>query len=309
LSNISANMISKDEILMKKILMVGIGLTVIIAAGFFAGLQYFLRSQTKQEIYKQVEENSYVENLEYENLKVGFWGNRVYLNNISIKVRGVKEIIRARKLTVFNMKTDNHHLLGLNVEIKGVNIPLKSMLSDEIYQALNMVNEDEWLSNIGWFYQYDPDHKILIMENIKIIAPELATIEASIKLLNIDPSTILSNNLVGLLSQAVFMSLSQANVAYNDHSLLRKIQSVQNDSTASALPSSFEVISENVKQMLQKETDEKTRRVLESFLKFLDNPEKLNITLSPEKPIPLGRLLWVRHPKEAVELLNMEIET
>jgi hypothetical protein len=293
---------------MKKILIVGIGLTAIIAAGLFAGLHYFLRSQTKQEISKQVEENSYVENLEYENLKVGFWGSRFYLNNISIKIRGLNEIIHAKEIIVFNMKTDNHYLLGLNVEIKGVDIPLKSMLSDELYQALDMVNTDQWLSNIGWLYQYDPVHKILTVENIKIIAPELATIEASIKLLSIDPSPILSNNLVGLLSQAVFMSLSQASVAYKDHSLLRKMQSV-NDSTASNLPSSFEMISENVNQMLQKETDEKTRHVLESVLKFLNNPEQLNITLSPETPVPIGRLLWIRHPKEVVELLNMKIET
>jgi hypothetical protein len=302
-------MIRKDETLMKKILIVGIGLTVIIAAGLFAGLHYFLRSQTKQEISKQVEDNSYVENLEYENLKVGFWGSRFYLNNISIKIKGVNEIIRAKEIIVFNMKTDNHYLLGLNVEIKGVDIPLKSMFSDELYQALDLVNSDQGASNIGWFYQYDPDHKILTMENIKIIAPELATIEASIKLLNIDPSTILSNNLVGLFSQAVFMSLSQASVAYKDHSLLRKMQSVPNDSIASNLPSSFEMIFENVNQMLQKETDEKTRHVLESVLRFLDNPEKLNITLSPEKPVPIGRLLWVRHPKEVVELLNIKIET
>jgi hypothetical protein len=302
-------MIRKDEILMKKILMVGTGLTVIIVAGFFTGLPYFFQSRAKQEISKQVEENSYVENLEYENLKVELWGSRYFLKNVSIKIRGVNEIIRAKEITVFNMKTNNHHLVGLNVEIKGVDIPLKSMLSDEFYQALDMVNTDEWLLNIGWFYQYDPDHKILTMESIKIIAPELATIEASIKLLNIDPSTILSNNLVNFLSQAVFMSLSEASVSYNDHSLLKKMLSAQNDSTASNLSSIFEMISENVNQMLQKETDEKTRRILESFLKFLDNPGKLTITLSPEEPIPFGRLLWVQYPKEVVELLKMEIET
>jgi hypothetical protein len=294
---------------MKKILIVGIGLVVIIIVSSFAGLQYLLHNRTKQEISKRVDEISYVENLEYEDLNVGFRGTRFYLSNVSLNIKGVKEIIRAKEISIFNVKTDNHHLLSLNVEIKNVNVPLKSIISDKSYEALDMINPDELLSSIGLVYQYDPDHRELTMENIKIIAPELAKIEGSIKLLNIDPSTISFNNLLDLLPQFFVISISRANVIYNDYSLLKKMRSVGNSSTGSDMNATLEIISENVNRMFQKEKDEKTRLILENFLRFLQNPEKIDITLSPENSVPLGRLLWVRHPKEVFELLNVKIKT
>lgn len=289
--------------------MIGCVLAIIVGVGFFAGWQYFIHNRTKQEIFKKVEEISYLESLKYENLKVGFWRNRFDLRNVSLKIKGVKEIVRAKEISIFNVKINNGHLLCLNVEIKGIGIPLKSILSNESYQIPDVENPDELLSSVGWFYQFDPDHRVLTLENIKIIAPKLAKLEANIRLINLDPSTILLNNMAGLLPQLLGISISQAGVVYNDHSLLEKIVSTQKYSTESDSPATLEMISVNVNQMLQKEKNEKTRTVLEHFLKFLNNPEKLHITLSPEKPVPLGRFLWVRHLKEVVELLNIKIET
>jgi hypothetical protein len=295
--------------LIKKTLIIGFCLSVIIVFSFFAGLQYFLHSRTKEEISKRVNEISYVESLGYEKLKVGFRGNRFDLSNVSLKIKGVKEIIRAKEISVFNVKTNNRHLLESDVEIKGMGIPLKSLLSDESYQALDIIYPDELFSNIGWHYQYDPQQKVLALENIKIFAPELANVEANIELMNFDPSIILLNNPVGSLPHLLGISVSHADVTYHDHSLWEKIFSAQNTSRESDLPAAFEVISENVYHMLQNEKDEKTRVVLENILKFINNPEKFHITLLPEKPVPLGRFLWVRHLKEFVELLNMKIET
>jgi hypothetical protein len=294
---------------MKKILMVGIGLGIIIVGSLFAGLHYFLHNRTKQEISKRVEENSYVEHLEYENLKVGFRGTRFYLRNVSINIKGLKEIIRAEEVIVFNVKTNNQHLLGVNVEIKGVNVSLQNFLSDKSYETLNMINPDGLFSNVGWVYKYDPDHREMTMENIKIIAPELAKIEASIKLLNIDPSAISFDNMMSLLPHVFVISISQASVVYNDYSLLRRIKSLQNDSEDSALSTTLELFSRNINQMFYKEKDEKTREILGKIKNFLNNPERINITLSPEISVPFGRLLWVRHPKEVFELLDVKIQT
>ncbi len=299
----------KDEILMKKNLVVGLVLAVVVGAGFFAGWQYYIQSRTNQEISKRVDEISYVESLGYENLKVGFRGNRVDLSNVSLKIKGVKEIIRAEEISVYNIKTSNRHVLRFNVEIKGVGIALKSILSDESYQVLNVINPDELFSDIGWFYQYDPDHRVLSLENIKITAPELAKLEADIRLINVDPSTVLPDNMAGFLPQLLGMSISQAGIIYNDHSLMEKMLSAQNGSTTeSGSPAAREAISENANQMLLKEKNEKTRIVLENFIKFLDHPEKMHITLAPEKPVPLSRFLWVRNLNDLVQLLNMRIE-
>jgi hypothetical protein len=294
---------------MKKILAVGIGVGIIIVGSLFTGLHYFLHNRTKQEISERVKENSYVEHLEYENLKIGFRGTRFNLRNVSINLKGLKEIIRAEEVSVFNIKTNNQRLVGVNVEIKGVNIPLQNFLSDKSYETLNMINPDELLSNVGWVYKYDPDHREMTMENIKIIAPELAKIEASIKLLNIDPSAISFDNMVSLLPHVFVISISQASVVYNDYSLLRKIKALQNDSEDSALSTTLELFSRSINQMFYKEKDEKTREILGKIKNFLNNPERINIMLSPENSVPFGRLLWVQHPKEVFELLDVKIQS
>ena len=298
----------KDEILMKKNLVVGLVLAVIVGAGFLAGWQYLIHSRTKQEISKRVDKVSYVESLGYENLKVGFRGNRIDLNNVSLKIKGVKEIIRAEEIKIFNIKTNESHLLNLNLEINGLEIPLKSIMSDESFQAMDMINPEDFLSNVVCYYEYDPDQRALTLENIKIIAPELAEIEAGFKLLNIDPSGILMNNMAGLIPQLPGISILKAGITYNDHSLWEKITVAKNNPAKTGLPDALEAISKNANQMLLLEKNEKTRIVLENFLKFLNNPEKIHITLAPEEPVPLSRFLWVRNLNDLVRLLNMRIE-
>jgi hypothetical protein len=299
----------KDEFLMKKILMLGFGFAVVIIVTFIAGSQYYLHIRTTQEISRKVDEISYVESLEYENLKVGLWKNHFILSNVSLKIRDVKDLIRAKEISISNLKTYNGHVLGFIIDINDLGIPLKSFLAGKNFQSMEMVNQDEFLSTIGCNYHYDPDQRVLELNNIKILFPDLAEVEASVSLVNIDPSTIALNNPLAFIPQLFGISISHASVIYNDHSLSGKFFAAKSDSTASDIPSAMAVFSENVNQMLREEKDEKTRVVLENILKFINYPEKFHITLSPEKPVPLGRFLWVRHLKEIVELLNLKIET
>jgi hypothetical protein len=293
---------------MKKTFIAGFCLAVVIIISLVAGFQYFLHVRTTQEISRVIDEVSLVESLGYEKLKVGFWGTRFSLRNVSLRIKGVNELIRTKEISVSNIQTGNGHLLGFNVEIKGIGVPLENTLSDNSYQALDITNPGELISILGCFYQYDPNHKILNLENIKITAPELAAVEASIRLVNVDPSTISLNNPAVSLPHLLGISIFQASVSYDDHSLLGKILQGRDHSKKPGSPGALEVISENVYQMLQKEKDEKTRIILEKVLKFIHNPEKLLFTLSPEKPVPFGRLLWVRHLREFVDLLKVNIE-
>jgi hypothetical protein len=299
----------KVLILMKKTLMVRLGFAVVIIVSIIAGFQYYIHIRTAQEISRMVGEISHVESLEYDNLKVGLWGNRLFFSDVSLKIRNVSDLFRAQEIIISSIKTDNGHILGFNLEISGLGVPLKGMLDEETFQALERVNPDELLSTVGCIYRYDPDHRVLAVDKIKIIAPELAGVEASIRLANIDLSTFALNNPAGFIPQLFGISISQASVTYNDHSFLGNFVGSQNDLATSDMPAAIAVFSGNVHQMIQKEKDEKTRIVLKNFHRFLTSPEKLHITLSPENPVPLLRFLWIRHLKEFVELLNLKIET
>lgn len=293
---------------MKKKLMLGLVLSAIAVIVGLALWQYSIDNRTKHEISRRVDENPFVESLGYENLKVGMWENRFHLKNVSLKLKGVNETIRAEEIKVFNIKINKGHLLHMNLEIDGLGIPLKSFISNKQYQAAETISEKELLSNVVCFYEYDPDRKILNLESIKIVAPELAKLEARIKLINIDPSAILASNMAELIFRLAGISISQADIIYNDQSLFEKIITMQKKQNRPPLSDALESISENTHQMLRKEKNEKTRAVLEKLLKFFNNPEKINITVAPEKPIPISRFLWVRDLNEIVHLLNLRID-
>lgn len=293
---------------MKKKLMLGLVLSAIAVIVGLALWQYSIDNRTKHEISRRVDENPFVESLGYDKLKVGMWENRFHLKNVSLKLKGVNETIRAEEIKVFNIKINKGHLLHMNLEIDGLGIPLKSFISNKHYQAAETISEKELLSNVVCFYEYDPDRKILNLESIKIVAPELAKLEARIKLINIDPSAILASNMAELIFRLAGISISQADIIYNDQSLFEKIITMQKKQNRPPLSDALESISENTHQMLQKEKNEKTRAVLEKLLKFFNNPEKINITLAPEKPIPISRFLWVRDLNEIVHLLNLRID-
>lgn len=52
-----------------------------------------------------------------------------------------------------------------------------------------------------------------------------------------------------------------------------------------------------------------TRQSLQAVADFLHHPEKIRITIKPERPVPLGRLIWVKNPGELIELLETEVES
>jgi hypothetical protein len=83
--------------------------------------------------------------------------------------------------------------------------------------------------------------------------------------------------------------------------------SAQTTTGDSTLADFIKVFSGNIRAMLHREKDQKTQKVLEKFVEFLNNPQQIHITMVPSKPVPVGRFLWVRHLREVIGLLNVQI--
>jgi len=275
----------------------------------FAGWKYFLVNRTKQELERRVDGFSMVERLEYESLSVGIWGDWLSLSNVYLNLKGIEETITAKEIFIPHYKMENNHLVSMEVNIEGVSFFGKDLFAQKPYSLSHAPQSSQVISNITFAYRHDPFGRKIALENLAIKAPERAELFADIRLANIDPSIFAMHDISNLLLYLLGVSISETHISYNDHSLIEKMLSAENTHPESAFPAFLKVVSENVYQMLQEDQDKKTKTALEQILVFLDDPRKIHITLSPPKPVPIGRILWVRDFGKVIQMLNVQVET
>ncbi len=288
---------------MRKAIAAVFGIVLVIGCAA-AAWKYYLTNITEMEIAARAESFSSVESFGYKNLRVGFFADRLVLDTVTLKLKGVKEPLTAEKLFIPRYRFDNNRLVSLEVILEGVDV-----FSGKLGELTGVDTSNHLISKLVCRYQYDPRTQTMTMEDLKIIAPELAEIHADTVLVNIDPSALFLEDPYRMLSHLIGVSISDTIIRYRDRSLLKKIILSQPDAeNPAAAGDILRSVAGGIHEMIEKEKDLQTRLLLETFAEFLKNPGQLHLIISPPKPIPLGRLLWVRHLRDAVGLLNVQIK-
>jgi Tol biopolymer transport system component len=66
-------------------------------------------------------------------------------------------------------------------------------------------------------------------------------------------------------------------------------------------------LTKEIDKEISKEKDEFTKESLKAIKKFIKKPDEITISISPQKPVPLGRLQRLDDTKEIIKLLNAKV--
>ncbi len=291
--------------MMGKKAIVFVTLIVMLATGIVLGLRFFVKNRVEEELSARVAQSSAVERLDYETFESGFLGSWFSLKNVSLKIAGIDQPVRMREVRIPEYRLEDEYLSELHLEIDELVVPSVLYVPGivENRQAMGDLKADASL-----FYRYDPSSGTLSLENLEIVSPSLGDAVLNINLTNIDPTRISLDDPVSSVPTLMGVSIASADLSYRDRSALKKLLRTGDNQPTPLQQSMSRFISEEIARLERTEGSKRALAALRNLRIFLRNPEKIHIAASPEKPVPLGRFIWVRHPGDFFDIMNIRID-
>jgi hypothetical protein len=185
----------------------------------------------------------------------------------------------------------------MDLEFNGIEAEIKQI--DE----LSMLGYEDYLSsNMAISYEFDAEAGEVNIKNLSMGIDDVGSIGIELKLSNI-------KNPAALIFTYPSVQIDAAKIVYEDDSLIDRAYTLQ----AKKEKKSVDEIKDDAIQILdskiEKTSGEFQKNVLLAIRDFIDDPDELTISVSPQSPVSIKQLLSVRDPQYYIELLKIEVDS
>ena len=283
---------------------------VLLMGGTYIGIQYYVDRSATNEINRELDKISTFAEIQYENLNVDLFKNRIRLENIRLSPKFFDDKIIIDDVTLHQRDTESETAENIHVQINGIRIDpthpggfLKPLIRDAGYEDIGI--------DLECSGSYDAEKQILEIIHLKARADGLAEAELRLRLenINLDQIQTVPNNLLVLITMVSGVSIAGAELNYKDDSLLNKIYESEARRKGQTVETYVQTLTGRIKDMLQDETDPQTRHILKTLDGFLLAPDTINILIKPKRPVSVFSLYWVRKPSRLLKILGVEVKT
>lgn len=289
---------------MKKKLIVGIGSAVILVSAFI-GASIYASNIAEEKIDIAIENISNHATVDYGNINVDLLKQDINISDVVISSNNSKAKIIINEIVIHDIDEKSDIPLFMNVSFNGVNLSESQLIdNNEIINKLG--NNGSSLMDISVDYLYNEEDQVINLNKLNFSADNVGEMDVSFRLGNIDLNPQKNMYLFSVLPKII---LHNVKVAYRDESLIEVLQALAaNDQNKSIEAIKTEAIND-INQIIKREKDDFTKNALNEIKNFINNPESLTISLTPTKPLALGKLMHVSEPKDLIRLLNVEVKS
>ncbi len=294
-----------------------IGLWLLVGLVVGTGVTYMVVNnmagrEAKQAVEQMVSENEEIESLEYSDLTVGLLDQGGKIEDVRLRLKGIDEPIIIDQLQIEDLVQEEGRLVRADVRMEGLTLNHDHELLESITPELAAMGYDEVVVDASAAYQYDPQERLLQLEEIHLSGKDMGTLSMAITLANVDPALWdirkENLNLGSLLTTFALVSLGPSQIEYKDKTLLKRWMKRQ-ASKSGQRPEDF------VRQLHQQidqeagETDQAiVKEALAAVKDFLADPDRITVRIAPEKPVALMRFM-LESPERILENLQLKVES
>ena len=293
---------------MGKKLLVGIGLLVVLGLLIDMGVDSVTHGMAEREIEKWVSETPAVERLDYDKLEVGFLGSWFRLENVSVKATDLDEKILIDRVEIPEYSLEGDQLTELRLEMDGLKVPSEFFSDAQEDLAETGTRGSYAVADLRLVYDYAPGPRRMEVKDFSVKSRALGDATVRLALENFDPSGISPENPMASMPALAGVSIAQAEVSYVERSALKRILREPDGTPSETMRFLTRAVRKEIKRAKQNGASPKALDALDKFRRFLDKPEEIRITASPESPVPLGRFVLIRKVADAIDVLNLDVE-
>jgi hypothetical protein len=291
---------------LKRLIFAVLMLLVLCVTGYIAIL-HFIKLKTIGEIHRTVSTIHFVEKLDFNCLDVGFSDPKLTIKDISIQLNGQDDNIIMEKFLVHDVEEKDNLVTRLQFTATGIQVPVHMVPIPVASTYTGKTAIDNVLLNLNCHYSYDPVSKVFHLQNFTLVSKETGELYISFKLLNLHLTHIAIDNPVTLFSSLAGVSVGKATIIYKDHSFLQNLIKHPQTPENAAIKKIIDNINVRLASLAHTEKNPNVLKVLLTIKQFLIDPDRIEIKLSPEKPVLLGQLLFVRDLEKLIRLLNIQV--
>ena len=287
-----------DEILAeKRIRVITITIVVILIAVYF-GAKLYVEQAAKKRIDNAIAKLGGAVNIDYEDISADLLRLNMHIEGVSVSQAGQKEKVNITDIVIYDIDPGSGIPSYINLEINGIrgNVGDLGGLGELGYNTIE--------GDIKLDYRYDGKKREFQLNKFRCSAAEMGAIETSFHLGNVH---IEQTNILALLFGYPQILLHQATLNYKDNSLVPRLFESGAKKNGQGLSDFKLEIMQKIDQMISKKGDEFAAETLRAIRGFIDDPKKIGISASPQKPVPIGLIQGLKDFQSISKLLNLKI--
>jgi len=290
----------------KKAIGLGFLLFCLVLAAYFVITFYFERA-VKKQLDDKINELADFVTVEYEKLRVDILKRKIFLNEITLKPRFLDARIKIGELMFFSRENKKDGLSDIRFYLRGMQFDPGSYLGE----YMRKIGYDSFHAYFEFEHLYDHRNHRLNVHKLKISADQMGEAAVSLRLNNIDLNRFetIPGNIVVILAMISGIQIVEGQITYKDNSLVTRLFETRARESRQPVQKFVDGLSDKLNAELVGVKDPDTRHLLGEIRKFIVSPDRIEIRIKPQKPLPLSRLYFLRTPEQAIEILGIQIES
>ncbi len=286
-------------------------LLCVLAVAGYGVARWVVTRQVAEQIRKNVAEMEAIEALEYGSLNVALIGQHVSLHDVTVTLAVPRQRLHIQRVSVDGFRPGDTVPGRLHLLIEGLALSVDDPLMKPIRRALTQLGYQRLMVLLECRYRYDESAGRLDVEQLRVDVGQMGTLNVTAELRNLDIGRLkqgLENplNIVALLPST---AISDLRLDYRDASLVRRILKKGARRAGVSEADYARRLSEGVGASLSGRQDARLAAAAQAVARFLQKPGHISVRLTPDKPVPLLRLVFTRNPADLAALLGLEVHS
>lgn len=278
-------------------------IALVVLLGLYIGVQIHLTDTARREADTVIARLSPYASIRYKDISVSPLTMHTTLSKVDIRFPGSPERLHVSELVVNDIDTRSQVPQFLSVTLQGIaaNIRDGSELAENL-KALGYT--DKIFYDVDVDYIYDNQKRELFIKKLAVQAKNVGRLAMELHLGNI---ALGQTQLLALIFTYPSVLLCDGKIQYVDGSLANRIMANQAKAAHQDISTYKKALIASTKEQIDADNDPYDKEVAASVERFINDPDTFSISVAPQRPQPLGRLLRLRQPAVLLQLLNLHV--
>ena len=295
---------------MKKFWTVVLIIVAVAACGYVAAKLY-ANKKAKDMVDESIEKLQPMVMVEYDSVSADPFTRSMAVEDIMIKSPMLTSPIPVGAFRVHKWSADEDGSRAAHVAIEKIKVDTnQKVLENQAQQLAQLGYEGQFEINFEMDYDYDADDKTLDVKAFRLGIPTVGSVDFQMKMEGIDPAAMQGN-----LMQSGFqpganplpgVMLAGATLKLQNEGLAEQLFLAQAQKQNISLEQWKKQEVDALDQYMNTLDDRQLRDIVKALRNFIAKPGALTITIDPEKPVSVDKLMNSQDPIQVVKELKLE---
>ncbi|SQD77006.1 hypothetical protein [Moritella yayanosii] len=287
------------------------GVVIAGLAVSYVGGKLYMTDKVEKQLDAKIIEMQPMLDVKYGDLSVEPITQRIQLHNVVLTpADGSGHPITINEITVNELDTSSEFPTALDFVLSGISLNIDDIEPQTADKLKALGYNDDLLISLSTKYTYVDN----VMDwQFGLSAQDMGKMEYSLNIANFefDPKQPLT-----LLFSYPNYQLNSAEFTYTDQSLVKRMMKQEAENSAISVEELKQRLSDKINAMLAADLETShelsdaevnvAKNAAAAFIKFINDPQSITISINPEQAVTLGEITQAQHdPAKLIALLNM----